>query len=272
MTNDTERYIRSNQQLWDQWTDIHTRSEFYDIEGFKQGRITLDPIEIEELSDVAGKTLLHLQCHFGQDTLSWARLGAQVTGADFSPKAIAYARDLAREIGMDAHFVCANLYDLPQVLHETFDVVYTGGGALCWLPDLKHWGRVVSHFLKPGGTFYIREFHPIANLFDDDDPALKVKYPYFARPEPLSLATQGSYADPSADFQAVAHSWVHSLSDIISAVAQNDMRIQWMHEFAECGFQMFPFMERNARGLWELTDKTKSVPFTYSIRATKADS
>ena len=269
MSLDTETYFQANRQLWDRWTEIHIQSEFYDVEGFKRGRSTLDPIEIAELTDVAGKSLLHLQCHFGQDTLSWARLGANVTGADFSPKAIEYARTLATDLGINARFVCADLYDLPDALGETFDIVYTGGGAITWLPDLRRWGRVVSHFLKPGGTLYLREFHPIAYLFDDDDPALKVKYPYFARPEPISLATQGSYADPGADFQAVEYTWVHSLSDIINAVAQNGMRIEWMNEFADCGFQMLPFMEKNERGLWELTDKTKSVPFTYSIRAIK---
>lgn len=271
MTVDTQSYILANRQLWDRWTDIHVGSEFYDVAGFKRGRMTLDPIELEELPDVSGKSLLHLQCHFGQDTLSWARRGATVTGADFSSRAIAYARELADETGIDAQFVCADLYDLPDALDGKFDIVYTGGGAITWLPDLGRWGRVVSHFLKPGGILYLREFHPIAYLFDDDDPALKVKYPYFARSEPISLATQGSYADPGADFQAVEHTWVHSLSDIINAIAQNGMRIEWMHEFADCGFQMFPFMEKNARGLWELLDKTKSVPFTYSIRAAKEE-
>lgn len=269
MTLDAEPYLRSNQQLWDRWTDIHVASEFYDVEGFKQGRMALDPIEIEELPDVAGKTLLHLQCHFGQDTLSWGRLGATVTGADFSPKAIAYARELAAEIGVEAQFVCADLYDLPEALDGQFDIVYTGGGAITWLPDLRRWGQVVAHFLKPGGTFYIREFHPVAYLLDDEDPALTVKYPYFHSPDPLRFETHGSYADQSADFQAVEYGWVHSLSDIINAIAQNKMRIEWMHEFADCGFQMFPFMEKNERGLWELKDKTKSVPFTYSIRAAK---
>ncbi len=264
-----QEYIRSNQRLWDRWTELHISSEFYDVESFKQGRNALDPIEIAELPDVMGKSLLHLQCHFGQDTLSWARLGATVTGTDFSPEAINYARTLAAEIGIDARFVCADLYDLPEALHGTFDIVYTGGGAISWLPDLRRWARVVSHFLKPGGTFYIREFHPVARMLDEHDPSLKVKYPYFHAPEPLRSERRGSYAAPDADFDSVEHGWDHSLSDIINALSQNGMRIEWMHEFAECGYQMLSYMEQAENGQWRLPAGKPSLPLTFSLRAVK---
>jgi SAM-dependent methyltransferase len=262
-------YIRSNQQLWDRWTELHVQSDFYDVPTFKLGGVTLQSEEVTEVGDVAGKSLLHLQCHFGQDTLSWARLGATVTGADFSPKAIDYARTLAAEIDIDARFVCADLYDLPEALRGAFDIVYTGGGAIYWLPDLNRWGKVVSHFLKPGGTFYIRDFHPVAYLFDDDDPALKVKYPYFPSPEPLRFETHGSYAAPDPDYLSVEHGWVHSMGEIINAVTHNGMRLEFLNENAICGFQMFPFMEQVTKGRWALKDRSQSIPFTFSLKATK---
>ena len=141
---------------------IHESSEFYDLEAFRDGGVRLRDYEIEQVGDVRGKTLLHLQCHFGIDTLSWARLGATVTGADFSPKAIDLATRLAADLGLDARFVESNVYDLPERLEGSFDVVYTSRGVLCWLPDIRGWARVVAHFVKPGGIFFITEAHPIA--------------------------------------------------------------------------------------------------------------
>src|SRR3954464_11903705 len=154
-----DEYIQSNRKLWNDWTGIHAQSEFYDVESFKEGKFRLHPIEKEELGDVRGKTLLHLQCHFGLDTLSWANLGAIVTGADFSDKAIDLARELSRETGLPATFICSNIYDLPAALEGQFDIVFTSHGVLGWLPDMPNWGKVVAHFLKPGGTFYVAEVH-----------------------------------------------------------------------------------------------------------------
>ena len=156
-----DEYLESNRALWDEWTSIHVRSEFYDVESFKRGGIRLRPYELEEIGDVAGKDVLHLQCHFGLDTLSFARLGARVTGADFSAPAIAQARALAEELGLDARFVQSNLYDLPSTLQGDFDVVYTSRGVIGWLPDLDRWAEVAAHFVRPGGIFYITEGHPV---------------------------------------------------------------------------------------------------------------
>src|SRR5512136_2825848 len=140
---------------------IHVRSPFYDVAGFKAGKNSLKSVELAEVGDVGGKRLLHLQCHFGMDTLSWARLGARVTGVDYAPQAIDLARELAREAGLEADFICASIYDLPERLTGTFDIVFTSYGVLCWLPDLPAWGRVIAHFLRPGGIFYIADGHPI---------------------------------------------------------------------------------------------------------------
>ncbi|MCZ7544594.1 MAG: class I SAM-dependent methyltransferase [Anaerolineae bacterium] len=158
---DERDYMESNRALWDEWTGIHAKSAFYDLEGFKAGRLSLDRVAREGLGDVTGKRLLHLQCHFGMDTLSWARLGAEVTGVDFSEKAIALARALSAELSIPARFVCANIYDLPAALDGAFDIVFTSGGVLYWLPDLVRWAEIVAHYLRPGGTFFLADSHPL---------------------------------------------------------------------------------------------------------------
>src|SRR4029450_828988 len=190
-------YLAANRALWDEWTAIHETSSFYNLEGFKAGDSRLRADEAGEGGEVAGTSLLHLQCHFGIDTLSWARQGARVTGADFSERAIELARRLAAELGLDASFVCSDLYNLPAVLDGQFDVVYTSRGVLGWLPDLERWARVVAPFLRPGGVLYVCEIHPVAQAFSEQ-PELRLGYPYFPRREPLAAPGQGSYADPTA--------------------------------------------------------------------------
>ena len=143
-----EEYLKKNLDMWNDWAPLHAESEFYDVEGFKNGRNSLDSIELEEVGDVTGKSLLHLQCHFGMDTLSWARLGARVTGVDFSDKAIDIARSLSTELGIEADFICSSVYDLRKNLDGKFDIVYTSAGVLCWLPDLKQWAEIINHFPK----------------------------------------------------------------------------------------------------------------------------
>src|SRR5450759_2622739 len=176
--------------------DRHKETPYYDLAGFKAGRDSVYSIEVGELGDVAGKSLLHLQCHFGMDTMSWARLGAKVTGVDYSERAIELAQALAKELAIDAHFVRSNIYDLPNddLIPGKFDIVYTALGVLGWLPDLKHWGKVIAHYLKPGGMFYILEAHPFMLTLDEKSPDLKVVYPYFSS-EALKFDTEHSYAD-----------------------------------------------------------------------------
>ena len=158
-----------NQDLWDEVAPVHLRS-YKEVEILRKGGIALDEIELREIGEVRGKTLLHLQCHIGTDTLSWARQGATVTGVDFSAQSIACAKQLQQELGLEASFLCANVYDLPTVLHKSFDIVYTSRGVLCWLKDLDEWARIVAHFLKPGGIFYIMETHPLCNIFEEAQP------------------------------------------------------------------------------------------------------
>ncbi len=157
------RLFEQNRQLWNEWTGIHTEGSFYDVESFKNGDrgVRIDAWEQDEVGDVRGKSLLHLQCHFGLDTLSWARLGAVVTGVDFSEKAIAAARGLAREVGLEARFCISSVYDLPDALGGTFDIVYASRGALGWLPSIERWADVVTRYLTPGGFLYLHEGHPV---------------------------------------------------------------------------------------------------------------
>jgi len=195
-----DEYLKTNQETWDTWTRYHLGSKFYDIEGFKAGTTTLDPIVLAGPGDVTGKSLLHLQCHFGLDTLKWARRGAIVTGINFSEEGIKAARALAAKVGIPANFIQCNLYDLPQHLTGQFDVVFTSHGVLAWLPDLERWAQVIAHFLKPGGIFYIVEAHPVALLFDEnrEDREFRLLYPYFQGTEPLRIEENGCYAVPEA--------------------------------------------------------------------------
>ncbi len=263
-----DEYIASNKQLWDNWTLLHEKSDFYDVAGFKAGRDTLNPTEVEEVGDVAGKSLLHLQCHFGMDTLSWARHGAKVTGTDLSETAIDLARALASELGIEANFVCANLYDLPAALQGQFDIIYTSGGALWWLPDIAGWGKVIGHFLKPGGVFYVRDQHPAAMAFEEVDGRLQPLYPYWQPREPLKFDTHGSYAS-AADYHFVEYGWTHSLGEIINALTAQGLHIEFLHEWPHLFFKMFPSMEQDEQGHWWLPGRSTSIPMSFSLRAVR---
>jgi SAM-dependent methyltransferase len=271
MDQQLDDYFEANRALWNEFTRIHVRSKFYDLEGFKAGRNSLHAFEIEELGDVTGKSLLHLQCHFGMDTLSWARLGARVVGVDFSDEAIELAEKLAAELDLEAQFICANVYELPRVMHGKFDIVYTSGGVLAWLPDLPRWARVIAHFLKKSGTFYFAEIHPFSQVFDDDKgvSALRVRYPYFPPPEPLDFNVEGSYADPDAHIdQKVVYEWVHSLSDVLNALIGAGMRIEFIHEFPFTIYAQYPgLMEQGSDGLWRLKEDSGSIPLLFSLKA-----
>src|SRR5271154_4600307 len=173
--------LKANLDAWNQMAGIHAASRGYRLAEFKAGENVLKPIELREVGDVRGKSLLHLQCHFGLDTMSWARLGAEVTGLDFSDEAIKLARSLSDELRIPARFICADIYDTASVIDDTFDVVFTSYGAITWLPDLRRWAQIIAHTLKPGGFFYIADLHPFASIFNNEDHAstLAIQYPYF---------------------------------------------------------------------------------------------
>jgi SAM-dependent methyltransferase len=259
-------YFKSNQEMWNQHAAIHINSKFYDVEGFKKGKTTLTSVEREELGDVSGKSLLHLQCHFGLDTLSWARLGARVTGVDFSEKAIQLAQSLAQELSIEARFIQSRIYDLPRVLDEKFDIVFTSYGVLCWLPDLGKWARVIGNFLEENGIFYMVEFHPIRSMFDDDG---NITEPYFHNEEPLKYEGTGTYAEPNADYKHISYEWTHSLSDVVNALIEAGLRIEFLHEFPFSTSGDCPFLVQADDGLWYHKSKDVRIPLMFSVKARK---
>jgi SAM-dependent methyltransferase len=271
-----DEYRKSNLELWNNWALLHVASDAYHVESFKAGKNSLRPIELEEVGDVAGKTLLHLQCHFGKDTLSWARLGATVTGVDFSDEAIRIARELSAGLAIPATFVQSDIYDLPNVLSGQFDIVFVSYGAIYWLNDLDEWARIAASYLKPGGLFYIAEFHPFPMVFEDaeDGQSLKIAYPSRSRSdEPLRFETHGSYAVPDADYHAVEYGWNHSMSDIINSLIKAGLQIEFLHEYHfSADRSMFKALEPTGDGWYQLKNPVEraAIPLMFSIRAHKA--
>ncbi len=269
--NHVNKHVKTNRELWDALTPIHVASEFYDVEGFKRGNCTLDPIEVEEVGDVAGKSLLHLQCHFGLDTLSWARRGAEVTGVDFSEK----ARQLASELNIPAEFVCCELSELPSRLSGEFDIVFTSAGVLPWLPALRVWAGVIAHFLKPGGVFYIREAHPFARVMDDEQAPEcppRLRYPYFHTTEPMQFPgdDSGDYADPDARVGVPHCEWWYTIGDVINSLIEAGLRLEFLHEFDFVSYQSHPFLKQGKDGRWRYPKAPETLPLTFSLKATKA--
>ena len=263
---DREHRLQQNRDAWDLRTRVHVDSASYGVESFKRGRSSLRPIELEELGDVAGRSLLHLQCHFGMDTLSWARLGAHVTGADFSEEAIGVARSLAAELGIEARFVCANLYDLPNVLEGQFDIVFTSYGIIGWLPDLDGWARVIPHFLKPGGTFCIVEIHPMISVFDEVDGELKATDSLFDSGPSETQAVE-TYADNLPLPAHVEHNWRWPLSKVVTALCDAGLRIERLREFPGDIRQRLPMMVLADDGYWHLPGDP--LPLLFSCVATR---
>jgi SAM-dependent methyltransferase len=269
------KYRDANRQIWNAWTPHHVESEFYDVEGFKKrerrDRVGQDALEIQIVGDVTGKSLLHLQCHFGLDTLFWARRGATVTGVDFAEEAIRAARALAAELEIPARFVHSDIYDLPQRLRGEFDIVFTSNGVLCWLSDLEAWARVIAHFLRPGGHFHLIEEHPCAGIFDDarSDGELRPCYPYFHETEPIRSERDGSYAAPDAPIHSVSYQWAHAMGDIINSLIRAGLRIESLDEYPFLGWAKFPWMRQRPDGFWELPPGQRSIPLMLAIKASK---
>jgi SAM-dependent methyltransferase len=261
-----DEHLETNRALWDEWAEINARSASYDLAEFKRGGVRLRDYEIEEVGPVSGKTLLHLQCHFGIDSLSWARLGAEVTGIDFSERAIELATGVAAELGIDASFIRSNLYDLPRHVDGEFDIVYTSRGVLCWLPRIRPWADVVARFVKPGGLFYITETHPILEAYEDD---FTLKFPYWEREEPSSFVIQGSYADPAAKVKTEKdYEWNHGLGEIVTALAQAGLRIEFLHEWPFVESEV-PFLEKRDGRSWMPGELDGRMPLMFSLKATK---
>jgi SAM-dependent methyltransferase len=262
-------YLETNRDLWNAWTGLHEIAEFYNVAGFKAGGSSLRPIERAELTAVAGRSLLHLQCHFGLDTLSWARLGATVTGVDLSDQSIALARALSAELAIPAAFVCAEVERLPEVLSGDFDIVFSSYGVLPWLRDLARWAAVIAHFLKPGGIFYLVDDHPfMRTLSAGENGELVASKPYFYTAEPSRYEGRGSFAAPGDETAPLRHwyVWNHSLGEVLGALIGAGLRIEFVHEFPFAMRAKFPGMQRAADGTWRFT-RPPEIPLSFSLQA-----
>ncbi|GAP16050.1 protein containg methyltransferase domain [Longilinea arvoryzae] len=260
--------MQANRRMWDAWAQVNLHSAMYNHADFLHGRNTLHALELAELGSVQGQSLLHLQCHFGHDTFSWARLGASVTGMDFSPEAIKIAQQTGVDLNLPARFICCNLYDLPQHLAETFDVVFTSYGVLTWLPDVREWARIAARYVRPGGVFYMAEYHPFSMVFDDEGQRVEQRYPYFNEGA-IVLPVDGTYADRAADVHGETYEWSYPLGEVISALIDAGLRIQFVHEFPYTNYPAFPWLEQRADGNYYPQPGIPSLPLTFSIKAVK---
>lgn len=261
-----DQYFNANKELWNQRTIVHRDSEFYNLAGFKKGETVLTPIELAEVGDVNGKKLLHLQCHFGMDSLDWARRGAHVTGVDLSDIAIKEARSLNLELGLSAEFVCCNVLDTADYIKQEFDIVFTSYGTIGWLPDLKPWANMISRMLKPGGLFYIAEFHPVIWMFDDD--FTHIQYAYENR-EVIVTENQGTYTDRNADIRGKEYSWNHSISEVLNALIGAGLTIASFNEFMYSPYPCFQQVVEIEMGKWHIKGMEGKLPMVYTIRAVK---
>jgi len=253
-----------NRASWNARTPVHLASRFYDLEGWKRGACSLKPIELEEVGNVRGLRLLHLQCHFGQDTLSWARRGADVVGLDFSEAGVAAARGLAAELGIPARFVCADVHEAVAAAGGGFDIVFTSYGVLNWLPDLDPWARQVAACLRPGGRFHLVEFHPFVWVFDD---ALeRIAYPWDSRGAPIRSEQSRTYADPDAELELVDDSWNHGIGTVVTALLRAGLVLDALREHDWSPYGVFPGSVEGAPGRFHV-EKLPGAPLVYSIAA-----
>jgi SAM-dependent methyltransferase len=257
-----------NRAGWELRTKVHVGSGYYDVESFKKGGGMLDPLEREELGDVGGRSLLHLQCHFGLDTLGWARLGARAIGVDFSEASIAIARSLAAELGLDARFVCANVYDLPDVLTGEFDVVLASGGVLHWLPDLDAWAMVVARFLRPGGTFHLIDLHPLVWQCEGVDGRLAVTGSLF-RGGPVEMEIARTYADELPVPPHPEYYWFWTLGEVVTSLSRAGLRVVRLREVPTLPFALprFPGMVCRDDDQWRLPGDP--IPLRFACSATR---
>ena len=260
------KYFEVNKATWNDKVKVHSKSEMYDLDAFKNGKSSLMLYELEALNDVKGKSLLHLQCHFGQDTLSWSRLGAACVGVDISDEGIKLANQINDELELDAKFVCCNVLDTSKYVEDSFDIVYTSYGVIGWLPDLKPWGRMIAERLKKGGVFYMVEFHPIVWMFDYLDGDSVMKYGYM-QDEVIYEEYEGTYANQESKMVSKEYGWNHGIGEIVSALTEAGLHIDYLREYDECPYDVLPNLEKTKSGMYVTKDKL--YPLIFEIKATK---
>jgi len=259
-------YLTVNRDSWNVLADVHVTSSFYDMDGFMNGNTSLREIELDLLEDLSGKDLLHLQCHFGQDTFSLERLGATVTGVDFSDNALMHARAIGEQLNSRATFIQSDIYSLPQCLDKKYDVVFSSYGTIGWLPDIRKWANIVSTYLKPGGTFYFVEFHPAVWMFDNDFN--QISYSWF-NGEPIIEEEEGSYADREANIQRKSVSWNHGLGEVVQALLDHGMELQILREYDFSPYNCLKGMTESAPGRFIIEKIGNKMPLVYAVVARK---
>jgi 2-polyprenyl-3-methyl-5-hydroxy-6-metoxy-1,4-benzoquinol methylase len=264
--NTNENYFKTNKQTWNEKVKVHAESKMYNLEAFKKGKTSLMPYELEALGEVKGKSLLHLQCHFGQDTLSWSRMGAKCTGVDLSDEGIKLAKNLNEELGLDAEFVCCNVLETSNYIKETFDIVFTSYGVIGWLPDLKPWGQMIAEKLNKGGTFFIAEFHPIVWMFDYLDGKSVMKYGYM-QDDVIYEEYEGTYANKNSKMVTREYGWNHGLGEVVNALTEAGLYIEYLNEYDESPYDVLPDLVKTDSGMFVTKDKL--YPLIFTLKAVK---
>ena len=259
-------YIKINKNSWNRKTDIHINSNFYDNENFIKGQSSLNNIELDLLGDIKGKTILHLQCHFGQDTISLGRLGALAMGVDFSDKSIESAKELALKCESSCKFICCNIYDLPNYLDEKFDIVFTSYGTIGWLPDMNKWAGIISNFLNPKGRLVFVEFHPVIWMFDDNFS--EVKYNYF-NTGPIIESIDGTYAEKDADLSQEYVMWNHGTGEVLTSLLENGLELLSFNEYDYSPYDCFNKTIKMGNKKFRIEHLENKIPMVYAVVATK---
>ncbi|GAA2642829.1 class I SAM-dependent methyltransferase [Streptomyces vastus] len=266
--------MQSNQQGWNRRALAHIDSSYYDLDTFRAGKSSLRSLELEALGDVSGKDFLHLQCHIGLNAISWARRGANVTAVDFADQALEIGRDLAKGLNVDnINFVHSNIYDLPEVLKSSFDIVYTDYGVLNLLPDLSGWAKIIAHFLKPGGVFHIVEIHPILGAFAEVDGELRLRSELFksgVREYEVSLTYGDAYEEAREIDPYQQYAWPWTLSTVFTALIQAGLQIETFTEVpVDCRQRLASMVRDEEEGFWRLPGDP--IPLTWTLSARKPE-
>ncbi len=257
-----------NKKHWNEVAPVHGRS--YNTQILIDGGHHLDPTQVLELGEIKGKKILHLQCHIGTDTLSLVRLGAELTGIDISGESLKEAARLSEITGLKARFIETPLFDLPDKLDETFDMIYTSIGVLCWISNIDRWAGIIARYLKPGGTLYLMESHPFMHVFDDETAGLTVKYPYFTHGKPIDWPGDWpDYSDENYIVKSPTREFSWTMGQIHNSLTDAGLQIKFIHEFDFLHWKGLESMTKSEDGFWRLPPHLNKIPILFSLKATK---
>ena len=260
-------FFKINKDAWDKKTPVHIVSSLYHVDEVIKGGNSLNGVEIDGLGDVKNKRILHLQCHFGLDSISLTKMGAEVLGVDFSTEAIKQAEKLAKKLNVSTRFLEANIYEVDEKVRGKFDIVFSSYGSICWLPDLDDWAKVISNMLAKDGFFYIVDFHPLLHTFDC--LLSDTKRSYFSTIEPFERKWKGTYANYDNDVETVEYNWNHSLAEVINSLKNNGLTIQDFQEYPFLPQNWFPNLVKGEDGFFRVKGFENIYPLLFSIKAIK---